>query len=77
MIFWIFVVVCAALTLYCATAILPFSSTTNVERITPVFGLVSSLLPDRQVAEQLGHVPSRFHVVLRHLNLALVVDNKG
>ena len=44
MIFWIFVVVCAALTLYCATAILPLSSTTNVERMTPVFSLVSSLL---------------------------------
>src|SRR4029077_11435543 len=35
MIFWIFVVVCAALTLYWASAILPFSSTTNVERMTP------------------------------------------
>ena len=28
--------VCAALTLYCATAILPFSSTTKAERMTPV-----------------------------------------
>lgn len=35
MIFWINVVVCAALTLYCAAAILPFSSTTNVDRMTP------------------------------------------
>jgi hypothetical protein len=35
MYFWIFVVVCAALTLYWATSIAPFSSTTNVERITP------------------------------------------
>ena len=35
MIFLMCVVVCAALTLYCATAIFPLSSTTNVERMTP------------------------------------------
>jgi hypothetical protein len=35
MIFWIFVVVWAAFTLYCAISTLPFSSTTNVERMTP------------------------------------------
>ena len=35
MIFWINDVVRAALTLYCATSILPFSSTTKVERMTP------------------------------------------
>jgi hypothetical protein len=35
MIFLISVVVCAALTWYRATVILPFSSTTKVERITP------------------------------------------
>ena len=44
MICLIFVVVCAAFTLYCATAILPFSSTTKVERITPGDRLAVHLL---------------------------------